>query len=107
MLLAYRGTFAVLSAVNGNKLELRLADGASRSVRPKDVEFLHEGPIVKVDFTPHFPEPDEALIAGLLDEQTDLIVIRPSRLDRLSQVAALQNRFDCQLMFCRYGQLLV
>ena len=68
MLLAYRGTFAVLSAVNGNKLELRLADGASRSVRPKDVEFLHEGPIVKVDFTPHFPEPDEALIAELLDE---------------------------------------
>lgn len=33
----------VLSA--GNKLEIQLADGSSKSVRPKDVALLHAGPI--------------------------------------------------------------
>ena len=44
-LVLYHGKFAAVTAINKEKIEIRVEGGASKSVRPKDVEFLHRGPV--------------------------------------------------------------
>lgn len=41
----------------GEKIEIRLQDGSTKSVRPKDVTFIHPGPVASLDF----PELDAAI----------------------------------------------
>ena len=44
-LVIYKTRCAAVAARTGDKLELRLPGGDSRNVRPKDVIFLHRGPV--------------------------------------------------------------
>ena len=44
-LVLYHGKFAAVTAINKEKIEIRIEGGAAKSVRPKDVEFLHRGPV--------------------------------------------------------------
>ena len=41
-LVLYHGKFAAVTAINKEKIEIRVEGGASKSVRPKDVEFLFD-----------------------------------------------------------------
>ncbi len=69
-LVIYHGKSAQITAVNGEKIEIRIEGGATKSVRPKDVEFLHPGPVGSLP-PPEMPEPDFALLAELIaDEKT-------------------------------------
>ena len=43
-LVVYHGKSAQVSAVSADKIEIRIEGGASKSVRAKDIEFLHPGP---------------------------------------------------------------
>ena len=51
VLLAYHGRCALVQSVAKDKIEIRIEGGSVKSVRPKDVEFIHPGPAAS------FPEP--------------------------------------------------
>ncbi len=44
-LLCYHGKSAVVVSVSGDKIEIRTEGGNTKSVRPKDVEWIHPGPV--------------------------------------------------------------
>ncbi|MBQ6597721.1 MAG: hypothetical protein IJH79_09235, partial [Lentisphaeria bacterium] len=43
-LLAYHGKSALVRDADGEKIQIQIAGGGAKSVRPKDVEFIHPGP---------------------------------------------------------------
>ncbi len=66
----YKTRPAVITAVAADKIEIRTASGDAKSVRPKDVEFLHRG-----DGTPALPAnqpdmPDRGELADLMEDET-------------------------------------
>lgn len=65
-LVLYHGKFAAVTAINKEKIEIRIEGGAAKSVRPKDVEFLHRGP-VSVLPPKLLPEPDCAELLELME----------------------------------------
>ncbi len=65
----FHGKSAEITAVNGEKIQIRIEGGATKSVRPKDVEFLHAGPVGSLP-PPELPAPDFAEIAELLANET-------------------------------------
>lgn len=44
-LVVYRGKGAVVTGADGDKIGIRADGGSTKSVRPKDIEFLHKGPV--------------------------------------------------------------
>ena len=69
VLLAYHGRCALVQSVAKDKIEILIEGGSVKSVRPKDVEFIHPGPAVS------FPEtaaetPDLNEILELAGEET-------------------------------------
>ena len=68
-LVLYHGKFAAVTAINKEKIEIRVEGGASKSVRPKDVEFLHRGPVSSLP-PKRLPEPDCAELLELMDGET-------------------------------------
>ena len=66
-LAVYKGKAAVITAVGKDKIEIRTQDGKSSSVRMKDLELLHPGPVSSLYF-PEPPQPDWAELTELADE---------------------------------------
>ena len=66
----YRAKPAVVAAVSGEKLELLTASGDGRSVRFKDVEFLHRGDGRAVPPPAPDRKPDCAETAELMEDET-------------------------------------
>jgi len=71
-LVLYKSQAAHVQKV-GDKIDLLLRDGRSKSVRPKDVILFHPGPLASLDDLQHLPEGEveeaQELLAG---SQTDL-----------------------------------
>ncbi len=68
-LLCYHGKSAVVVSVSGDKIEIRTEGGNTKSVRPKDVEWIHPGPVQQLP--PPAPEtPDLAEFLELVGEET-------------------------------------
>lgn len=40
----YHGKAAVITAINKDKIDIRIEGGSAKSVRPKDIEVIHPGP---------------------------------------------------------------
>ncbi len=68
-LVIYKGKAALISAVSKDKIEIRTQEGDSRSVRMKDVEFLHPGPVTALNF-PEMPKIDWQELQELADGGT-------------------------------------
>ncbi len=68
-LVLYHGKCATISAVNKEKIEIRIEGGSGKSVRPKDVEFLHPGPVGALP-PAVLPDPDFSEIVELMDGET-------------------------------------
>ena len=66
-LVAYKNKPAAVTAVTREKIEIRCAGGESRSVREKDVELIHPGPVSALEFPP-LPEPDWAEVTELAED---------------------------------------
>ena len=67
-LVLYHGRCACISALNDDKIEIRIEGGSSRSVRPKDIEFLHPGPVTALP-PAELPAPDCAEVVELMEEE--------------------------------------
>lgn len=68
-LAVYHGKSAQITGLNGDKIEIRIEGGASKSVRAKDIEILHPGPVTTLP--PSEPcTPDCAEAAELLEGET-------------------------------------
>lgn len=63
----YKGKAAVITAVGKDKIDIRTQEGKSISVRLKDLEILHPGPVTALNF-PELPAPDWQELAELADE---------------------------------------
>ncbi|MBQ9336882.1 MAG: RNB domain-containing ribonuclease [Lentisphaeria bacterium] len=68
-LAAYHGKCAIVQTSGKDKIDIRIEGGASKSVRPKDLEFIHPGPC------PQFPAvladpPDPGEVRELAGEET-------------------------------------
>ncbi|MBR2374644.1 MAG: RNB domain-containing ribonuclease [Lentisphaeria bacterium] len=68
LLAVYKGKAATVTGVNKEKIDIRCADGESRSVRLKDIEVIHPGPVASLNFV-QLPEPDWQEIAELSGEE--------------------------------------
>lgn len=68
-LVLYKQKAAAVSGVNGDKLEIRTADGSSKNVRPKDIALIHKGPVTSLP-PPLLPVPDCGELAELMDGET-------------------------------------
>ena len=68
-LVVYHGKSAQVSAVSADKIEIRIEGGASKSVRAKDIEFLHPGPVSSLP-PRALPEPDCCEIMELMAWET-------------------------------------
>ena len=68
-LVLYKSHAAAVRAVNGDKLEIAIEGGASKSVRPKDITFLHRGPVSALP-PAELPAPDCAELVELMDGET-------------------------------------
>ena len=68
-LVIYRGRSAVITGIGRDKIEIRGEGGTERSVRPKDIEFLHPGPVAVLP-PPEVPEPDWPAVVELMDDET-------------------------------------
>ena len=66
-LVIYKGKAALVSGVTKDKIDIRTRDGESRSVRAKDIELLHPGPVSALAF-PDAPQVDWQELAELADE---------------------------------------
>ena len=66
-LVLYHGKTATVSAIAGDKLEIRIEGGDSKRVRPKDVEFLHRGPVTSLPPPTPSATPDWQELSELLD----------------------------------------
>lgn len=65
-LLAYHGKSALVQETDGEKIQILIAGGGTKSVRPKDVEFIHPGPCRQL------PQDQEQLPENL-DEILELV----------------------------------
>ncbi len=65
-LVLYHGRAAAIDGFSGDKIEIRIEGGGRKSVRPKDIEFLHPGPASALPPAEQ-PVADRAEIAELLD----------------------------------------
>ncbi|MBO7147910.1 MAG: RNB domain-containing ribonuclease, partial [Lentisphaeria bacterium] len=68
-LLAYHGKPAILQSVSDNKLEIRIEGGSSKSVRPKDIEWIHNGPCSNYPELLPMPEPMEEYLELIGEEK--------------------------------------
>ncbi len=68
-LVVYRGRGAVVTAVGAEKIEIRTESGDTRSVRPKDIELLHPGPVAQLP-PATLPEPDYEELLALMETET-------------------------------------
>ena len=68
-LVVYRGRGAIVSAVGAEKIEIRTESGDVKSVRPKDIELLHAGPVAQLPPTV-LPEPDYEELLALMEAET-------------------------------------
>ena len=64
-LLAYHGKSALVQETDGEKIQIRIAGGGTKSVRPKDVEYIHPGPCQQL------PQDQEEIPANI-DEVLEL-----------------------------------
>ena len=65
----YHGKAAVINAINKDKIDIRIEGGSVKSVRPKDIEVIHPGPVASLP--PAAPkEPDFAEILELTEGET-------------------------------------
>lgn len=65
----YHGKAAVITAINKDKIDIRIEGGSAKSVRPKDIEVIHPGPVASLP--PAAPkEPDFAEILELTEGET-------------------------------------
>ncbi len=68
-LVVYHGKSAAIISIGKEKIEIRIEGGATRSVRPKDIEFLHAGPVTALP-PQQLPDPDSAEILELMEGET-------------------------------------
>ncbi len=68
-LVLYREKSAAVVSAGAEKIEIRIEGGKSQSVRPKDIEFLHAGPVQSLP-PATLPEPDFDELLGLMEEET-------------------------------------
>ena len=69
-LLAYHGKCALIQEVSGEKIQIRIAGGGTKSVRPKDVEFIHPGPCQQLPQDPEAVPENLDEILELIGEET-------------------------------------
>ena len=67
-LLSFHGKCALVSAVNKEKIEIRIEGGSTKSVRGKDVEYIHPGPCQAL-ITEKLPLPEMEEILELMEEE--------------------------------------
>lgn len=65
-LVLYKQKAAVVRSVSGEKLEISIEGGADKSVRPKDIVFLHRGPVTSLP-PALLTQPDCAELTELMD----------------------------------------
>ncbi len=68
-LVLYRTKSAAVSAVGADKIEIRIEGGKTQSVRPKDIELLHPGPVTALP-PATLPDPDFAELLELMEGET-------------------------------------
>ena len=68
-LVLYHAKSATVTAVNKEKIEIRIEGGDTKSVRPKDIEFLHPGPVRSLP-PAALPAPDAAELCELMERET-------------------------------------
>ncbi|MBS1371941.1 MAG: RNB domain-containing ribonuclease [Lentisphaeria bacterium] len=68
-LVLYHSKSAAVTAVNKEKIEIRIEGGSTRSVRPKDIEFLHPGPAATLP-PAALPAPDAGELLALMEGET-------------------------------------
>lgn len=68
-LVLYHAKSATVTAVNKEKIEIRIEGGDTKSVRPKDLEFLHTGPVRSLP-PAALPAPDAQELAALMEGET-------------------------------------
>ncbi len=68
-LVLYHNRSAVVSAIAKDKIEIRIEGGGSKSVRAKDIEFLHPGPVAALP-PAVLPTPDLAETVELMEGET-------------------------------------
>lgn len=68
-LVLYKLKAAVIRNISGDKLDISIEGGGSKTVRPKDIVFLHRGPAGAVP-PAVLPTPDCAELAELMDGET-------------------------------------
>ena len=66
-LVIYKEKAALITAVGKDKIDIRTQEGDSRSVRQKDIEMLHPGPVSALNFAPA-PQVDWQELGELADE---------------------------------------
>ena len=70
-LVIYKEKAALIAAVGKDKIDIRTCEGDSRSVRLKDIEILHPGPVSALNFPPA-PQVDWQELGELADENVPL-----------------------------------
>ncbi|MHC6202547.1 ribonuclease catalytic domain-containing protein [Breznakiellaceae bacterium SP9] len=60
----YKNKSAIVAALSGDKIEIRLSDGTSQKVREKDITLLHPGPITRLSELEDTPRPDSDELRG-------------------------------------------
>ena len=68
-LVLYHGRCACVTALNDDKISIRIEGGSSKSVRPKDIEFLHPGPVTSLP-PAELPAPDCLEVVELMESET-------------------------------------
>lgn len=68
-LVLYRSRGAVVNAVGADKIEIRIEGGKTQSVRPKDIVFLHRGPVTALP-PAELSEPNCAELLELMEGET-------------------------------------
>ena len=85
-LLSFHGKCALVTAVNKEKIEIRIEGGSTKSVRAKDVEYIHPGPCTAL-LTEKLPLPEMEEILQLMEEE--LFPFLPKAPRRLSRIPCL------------------
>ena len=65
----YHGKTAAVTGVTADKIEIRIEGGSTKSVRPKDLEYLHPGPVSALP-PKALPEPNVEELLELLEGET-------------------------------------
>ncbi|MDR0932512.1 MAG: RNB domain-containing ribonuclease [Victivallales bacterium] len=68
-LVLYHSKCATITAVTPEKIEIRIEGGAVKSVRPKDIEFLHPGPVTVLP-PAILPAPNAEELLALMENET-------------------------------------